>query len=63
MSMLDEIIALCNKEGDGDVLYYKEGFVADDYASGNIDDAWGCGFDDGRRSAFQEILGLIEQNS
>lgn len=43
----------------GDVRCFDEDFNPDDYAGGNIDDAWQGGFDDGCSYVSNEILELI----
>lgn len=37
---------------------WQDDFMADDYAGGNIDDAWDGGMEDGERSLAQDILEL-----
>jgi hypothetical protein len=51
---LNKLLELAKKT----VRRYEDDFMADDYAGGNIDDAWYGGMKDGERSLAQEILDL-----
>lgn len=53
---LNKLLELAKKT----VRRYEEDFEANDYAGGNIDDAWDSGMEDGERSLAQEILDLEE---
>ena len=41
--------------------YDNEEFMVDDYAGGNIDDAYEIGFKDGRVDLARELLGLLPE--
>ncbi len=58
--ILDEVIEWVSKLS-GDVLMYGDDFCADDYAGGNIDDAWDGGFNDGVSGTANDILAIIQQ--
>lgn len=51
---LDTLLKLAKQT----VRRYEDDFMADDYAGGNIDDAWEGGMEDGERSLAQDILKL-----
>ena len=57
--ILEEVLKWA-KTYAGEVTMYKELFCADDYAGGNIDDAWDYGFNDGVKDAANDILALIK---
>lgn len=44
----------------GEVTAHQEDFIADDYAGGNVDDAWESGMSDGQTDACNDILAIIE---
>lgn len=55
-----DIVLNCEDE---EIRCYEEDFVADDFAGGNIDDAWSGGFDDGYNALAHEIIAIIKENN
>ncbi len=58
--ILNEVLRIV-KDLSGDVRCYDEDFNPDDYAGGNIDDAWDGGFNDGVSGTANDILAIIQQ--
>ncbi len=54
--VIDELRFLARKKA----LYDNEDFMVDDYAGGNIDDAYYRGVDDGEISLARKVLGQLE---
>jgi hypothetical protein len=50
------------KDLSGDVRCYDEDFCANEYAGGNVDDAWEGGFNDGISDTANDILAIIQQD-
>ena len=61
-ALLDKIIVRLKSES-GTVKMYEDDFCADDYAGGNIDDAWQYGANDGSMFLANELLEMIEEYS
>ena len=61
-ALLDKIIVRLKSES-GTVKMYEDDFCVDDYAGGNIDDAWQYGANDGSRFLANELLEMIEECS
>jgi hypothetical protein len=55
------IIALINETADKVVPSDNEDFVAEDYAGGNIDDAFYCGQNDGETQFARTLQYILEQ--
>lgn len=60
-AILNEIKAHAEKHA-GEVTSHQEDFCADDYAGGNIDDAWERGMDDGCADMANDILGILDKH-
>lgn len=58
-NLVSRIKEECNKYA-GVVSAYEEDFNPDDYAGGNIDDAWSGGMQDGCTDLANDILSIIE---
>jgi hypothetical protein len=58
---LDELIAEVEKKAEGDAWCDDEEFMPDDYAGGNIDDAYNGGVNDGEIIAAREFLELLRK--
>lgn len=56
--ILNDILIWANKYA-GEVAMHQDDFFANDYAGGNIDDAWEGGFQDGTADAANDILSII----
>lgn len=52
--LIERIKKYCEKYA-GEVSAHQDVFCADDYAGGNVDDAWRCGMSD----ACNDILAII----
>ncbi len=61
MKNLDKIKKLLNKINEEKPAYADDDFNANDWAGGNIDDAYNIGYNDGRISLAHDILTLIEE--
>lgn len=57
--LIERIKKYCEKYA-GEVSAHQDGFCADDFAGGNVDDAWYGGMSDGRTDTCNDILAIIE---
>ncbi len=58
---LAAILKIVSEYENDVVCYYEEDFMADDYAGGNIDDAWSSGMADGNCEIAHEILAILNK--
>lgn len=58
--MTEDILNYIKKSAEGELP--GEDFIVDDYAGGNIDDAYSLGAEHGYREAMQTILKMIEKS-
>ena len=58
---LAAILKIVSEYENDVVRYYEEDFMVDDYAGGNIDDAWSSGMEDGKCEIAHEILAILNK--
>lgn len=64
MSLIGDLIAMIEKEAKKKCWEdsIDDGFIIDDFAGGNIDDAYDGGVESGRVEFARELLAFIKEN-
>lgn len=59
--LIERIKKYCEKYA-GEVSAHEDDFCADDFAGGNVDDAWYGGMEDGAANVCNNVLSIIENS-